>query len=74
VNQAEVEVKAERRSGSFFLNLDLSLNLLEIWQDISPACGEIVRRSCAPRPWLNHQRALYFIIMVCLIALIRSEY
>jgi hypothetical protein len=29
--QAEVEVKVERRSDSFFLSLDLSLNLPECW-------------------------------------------
>ena len=36
--QAEVEVKVERRSDSFDLSLDLSLNLPESWRSFSTAC------------------------------------
>jgi hypothetical protein len=32
---AEVEVKVERRSDSFFLSLDLSLNFSEYWRTFS---------------------------------------
>jgi hypothetical protein len=36
--QAEVEAKVERRSDSFFLSLDLSLNLPEGWRAFSASC------------------------------------
>jgi hypothetical protein len=36
--QAEVEVKVEQRSDSFFLSLDLSLNLPKSWRTFSASC------------------------------------
>jgi hypothetical protein len=38
VKQAEVEVQVERRSDSFFLSLDLSLNLLKAGRFFSASC------------------------------------
>jgi hypothetical protein len=42
VDQAEVEVKVERKSDSFDLSLDLSLNLPERWRSFpQPAKAQI---------------------------------
>jgi hypothetical protein len=44
VRHAEVEVKVERKSDSFFLSLDLSLNLPESWRTFSASCYNTRRR------------------------------